>query len=304
MHGPVKNVAFVVVTFNSAREIAGCLDSIAAQGLHEFRIVVVDNGSWDETVRTVQESGIDLTLVRNETNRGFAAACNQAASMTDDGFIMFLNPDARLCPGAVEKLASAIESDERIGIAGPRLTSPDGTLLPSAYRSPTVFQELAFLFHLRPILVSRPFRRLFGRLLAGRFAQFDPHDTRRVVDTVIGACMLVRREVFLNVGGFDEQFFLFYEEKDFCKRALEAGFLTLFVPEAEAVHEVGASVKSDPLAAASAKRASMKRYYRKHKPMSANVVLQAALMITAPAHIVKQKIESWRKSRAAKGPRS
>jgi len=275
----VRSVAFVVVTFNSARDIAGCLDSIVAQGLHEFRIVVVDNASQDETVRAVQESGIDLTQVRNETNRGFAAACNQAVSRTDDDFIMFLNPDARLCPGAVEELVSAIESDEQIGIAGPRLRSPDGKLLPSAYRFPTLFQELAFLFCLRPILVSWPFRRLFGRLLAGRFGQFDPHDRRRVVDSVIGACMLVSREVFLKLGGFDEQFFLFYEEKDFCKRALEAGFSTLFVPEAQAVHEVGASVRSNRIGAASAKRASMKRYYRKHKSFSANMVLQAALMI-------------------------
>ena len=205
----MRSVAFVVVTFNSARDIAGCLDSIVAQGLHEFRIVVVDNASQDETVRAVQESGIDLTLVRNETNRGFAAACNQAASRTDGDFIMFLNPDARLCPGAVEKLASAIESDEQVGIAGPRLRSPDGKLLPSAYRFPTVFQELAFLFCLRPILVSGPFRRLFGRLLADHFGQFDPHDRRRVVDTVIGACMLTKRQVFLKLGGFDERFYLF-----------------------------------------------------------------------------------------------
>jgi hypothetical protein len=252
----------------------------------------------------VRESGIELTLVRNGTNRGFAAACNQAVSITDDDFIMLLNPDARLCPGAARELASAIESHERIGIAGPRLKSPDGTLLPSAYRFPTVFQELAFLFCLRPILVSRPFRRLLGRLLADRFGQFDPHDRRRVVDTVIGACMLVSREVFLELGGFDEQFFLFYEEKDFCKRAREAGFSTLFVPEAEAVHEVGASVRSDPLGAASAKRASMKRYYRKHKSFSANLALQAALMITTLLRIAKQKIESRPKSRSAKGPRS
>jgi len=287
----MRSVAFVVVTFNSAREIAGCLESITAQELSDFRIVVVDNASSDETVSAIHRSGVDLTLVRNNSNRGFAAACNQAVSRVDDDFIVLLNPDARLCPGAVKELASAIESDERIGIVGPRLNSPGGELLPSAYRFPTVFQELAFLIGLRPILMSRPFKWLFGRLLAGRFGQFDPHDRRRTVDSVIGACMLIRREVWKMLGGLDEQFFLFYEEKDFCKRARDADFSTMFVPEAEAVHEVGASVKSDPLAAAVVKRASMMRYYRKHKSFSANIVVRIALKITTLLRIATEKVK-------------
>ncbi len=299
----MRSVAFVVVTFNSARDIAGCLESIAAQSLPDFRIVVVDNASGDETVGVVQRSSVDLTLVRNDTNRGFAAACNQAASKADDDFIMLLNPDVRLCPGAAKELTSAIESDERIAIAGPRLRSPDGKLLPSAYRFPTVFQELAFLLGLKAILVSRPFKWLFGRLLAGRFGQFDPHDRRRAVDSVIGAAMLVRREVWDMLGGFDDEFFLFYEEKDFCKRALGAGFLTMFVPEAQAVHEVGASVRSDPIASAVAKRASMMRYYRKHKSFGANIVVQVALMVATLLQIAKHKVRFWVESLLGKIPR-
>jgi len=299
----MTSVAFVVVTFNSAREITGCLESIAAQGLSDFHIVVVDNASSDGTASAVQRSGIDLTLVSNSRNRGFAAACNQAVSGIDDGLILLLNPDARLCPGAVNELVSAIESDNRIGIVGPKLKDPGGELLPSAYRFPTVFQDLAFLLGLKSILVSRPFKWLFGRLLASRFGQFDPHDRRRAVDSVIGACMLIRRDVWMMLGGFDERFFLFYEEKDFCKRALAAGFVTVFVPEALAVHEVGASVRLDPVAACVAKRASMMRYYRKHKSFWANIVVQVALMITKLLQKAKQKVKIWVQLLLRKGPR-
>lgn len=274
-------ILFLIVTHNSEGEIELCLNSIVAQGLQSYRVVVVDNASTDGTTARIEASGVEVTLLRNEQNLGFAAACNQAASDSEDEFIMLLNPDAALCPGAVEQMLTEIESDQRVGIVGPRLRSRDGRLLPSAYRLPTVFQELAYLWGLRRALVCRPFKSLFGRLLAGRFGQFDPHDTKRVVDTVLGACMLVRRSVWEQLGGMDERFFLFYEEKDFCKRASDAGFAAVFVPTAEAVHEIGASVKSDPLAAAIAKRVSMRRYYRKHKGTAANLVVGTALLLNA-----------------------
>ena len=284
------SIAFVIVTFNSGQTIERCLGSIASQGLSRWQIVVVDNASSDNTVEQIRATGISLTLLQNDRNRGFAAACNRGVAATSAGLIMLVNPDARLGAGAVEELRSALRSDERIGIVGPRLASPDGELLPSAYRFPTVFQELAFLLRLKPLLTSRPFRWAFGSVLANRFGQFDPHLRRRRVDTIVGACMLIRRSVWEMLGGLDESFFLFYEEKDLCMRAHDAGFWTVFVPEAHAVHEVGVSTRSNELAAAIAKRMSMMRYYSKHKSIAANIVIRAAILVTTFSHLLVEAL--------------
>ncbi|MBN1592077.1 MAG: glycosyltransferase family 2 protein [Candidatus Coatesbacteria bacterium] len=275
------SVAVIIVTFNSEREIRACLESISAQNLEDYRVVVVDNASSDDTVGEIRLSKADLTLIENSTNRGFAAACNQAASAADSEFILLLNPDARLCDGAVSELVSAIRSEDGAGIAGPRLLSEDGRLLPSAYRFPTIFQEIAYLFRLKPILTSGPFKAIFGKFLSRWFGQFDPHDTRRVVDSVLGACMLIRGELWRELNGFNERFFLFYEEKDFCKRALDAGYRTIFVPDAQAIHEIGASCRSNPTETDIMKRESMMRYYRKHKSLCTNVVLWIAVLLSS-----------------------
>ena len=277
----MKGIVFIIVTFNSENEIGACLKSITGEGVPGTRIVVVDNASQDGTIKAIHQSGIEALLIKNESNRGFAAACNQGAEASSEENIMLLNPDARLISSAAEELRSAIEADERIGIAGPRLMDSRGETLPSAYRLPTVFQELAHLFRLKRALTSYPMKMLFGKLLAKRFAQYSPHDRREVVQSVLGACMMVKREVWEALGGLVEDFFLFYEEKDFCKRAAEAGYSTLFVPEAEACHDIGGSVRSDPAAAQRAKRTSMLLYYRKHKSLAARLVVQAALLLTA-----------------------
>ena len=279
------SIAFVIVTFNSGQSIERCLNSIASQGISRRQIVVVDNASRDNTVEKIKNTKISLTLILNDTNRGFAAACNQGVAEADADLIMLVNPDAQLGPNAVRELQSAIHSDEHIGIVGPRLTGPEGELLPSAFRFPTVFQELAFLLRLKPLLTSRPFRWAFGSLLASRFGQFDPHLRRRRVDTIVGACMLVRHSVWEMLGGLDERFFLFYEEKDLCMRAHDAGFWTMFVPEAQAVHEVGASTRANLLGAAIAKRISMIRYYSKHKRVAANIAVRAAVLLTTLSHL-------------------
>ncbi len=299
------SIAFVIVTFNSGQTIERCLNSIASQGLSQRQIVVVDNASRDNTIEQTKRTKISLTLIQNDTNRGFAAACNQGVAATSADLIMLVNPDAQLRTDAVRELRSALQSDERIGIVGPKLTSPEGELLPSAFRFPTVFQELAFLMRLKPLLTSRPFRWAFGSLLASRFGQFDPHLRRRRVDTVVGACMLIRRSVWEMLGGLDERFFLFYEEKDLCMRAHDAGFWTVFVPEAQAEHEIGASTKANLLGAAVAKRMSMIRYHSKHKRVAANIVVRAAVLLTTLSHLVLEilTLAIGRLSRAELGRR-
>jgi len=291
--GAEPEVAFVIVTFNSAGQVAQCLRSIARQRLHRARIVVVDNASTDETISVIRQTGIGLTLIENRTNRGFAAACNQAVEAVGEEFVLLLNPDARLSPGAVSTLVDAVVSSQEIGIAGPRILDESGALIPSAYRLPTLFQELAFLFRLKPILLWGPVRVVLGPLLMRRFGQFDPHRRRKVVESVVGSCLLVRRDVWERLSGFDEGFFLFYEEKDFCKRAAEAGYKTLFVPEAKVIHSVGASVKSAPRFAAVAKRASMIYYYQKHKSLLANLAVRAALLATVVLSVARDVVGFW-----------
>ena len=203
-------------------------------------VELVDNASPDDSPKALSEylarSGFGgwVHLVVAPQNGGFAYGNNlgiQAAIARDPSlqYILLLNPDTIVYPGAIEQLIQFMKANPQAGIAGSRLENPDGTPQESAFRFPTVASEL--LGGLRLGVASR----LLQRYLVAPPVQNQPHRT----DWVAGASMIVRREVFDQIGLLDESYFMYYEEVDFCRRAQQADWECWYVPLSRVIHLVG-----------------------------------------------------------------
>jgi len=218
----------VVVTYNALPHAERCLDSLGA-----YETVVVDHGSTDGTLELVRERFPRIRVIEQE-NRGLGAGWNRGLRETSGPFVLVLNADAWLVDDAAERLVAFAEEHERAGFVGPRLLNPDGTLQPSVRAFPTPWRlatEYLFLRKLAPR--SRALNAFYG-------AGFR-HDEAREIDSAKAAGFLLRRAAFEEVGPFDEEFFLFSEETDWCYRAREVGWQSFFYPGAEVVHVGGAS---------------------------------------------------------------
>ena len=218
----------VVVTYNGLPHVERTLES-----LEGYDTVVVDHGSTDGTVGLVRERFRAVRLVEQE-NRGLAAGWNRGVRETSAPFVLVLNADAWLVDGAAERLLAFAKEHPRAAFVAPRLLNPDGSLQPSVRAFPTPWRlatEYLFLRKLAPR--SRALNAFYG-------AGFR-HDEVREIDFAKAAGFLLRREAFDEVGPFDEDFFLFSEETDWCYRLREAGWKSYFYPGAEIVHVGGAS---------------------------------------------------------------
>jgi GT2 family glycosyltransferase len=220
--------AAVVVTYDALPWIERCLESVRGTPA-----VVVDNGSSDGTVAFVRERFPGARVVESE-NRGLGAGWNLGIRETDSRYVLLLNADAWLVGGALERLVAFADSEPRAAVVGPRLRDPDGTLQRSVRGVPTLWRLATEYLFLRKLA---PRSTLLNAFYGGGFE----HDETREVEVVMGACMLVRRDAIAEVGGLDEDFFLFSEETDWCHRFREAGWTVVFFPGAECVHVRGAS---------------------------------------------------------------
>jgi len=252
------DLSVCIVNWNTRRyleqALASVLDSGSAIGL---QVVVVDNGSEDGSAEMVRERFPGVTLLESGENLGFARGYNRAAREAAGRHLMMLNPDTVVRPGALERLVAFLDSHPRTGAAGPRLLNPDGSLQLSCRRFP---RPLAAVFR----------NTVLGRLVPGNRFTRDylmtdwDHEMVREVDWVSGAAVCIRREAWREVGGFDEGYYMYAEDMDWCLRAGEAGWDIHYVPEAVIVHRIGASSDQRPAAMVREFHRSMARFYRKH----------------------------------------
>ena len=233
MSGPSIHV--VIVNWNSGTQLRECLTSFAAvadDAVALARVTVVDNGSTDgscEGLHARARETLPLTLIRNDLNLGFAAACNQGAAGAAADFLLFLNPDTRLMPGSLELPARYLGSPhhEAVGMVGIQLIDADGKVAHNTARLPTARSMIGNSLGLDRVLPA-----WFPR----HFVTEWPHDETREVDQVMGAFFFVRRAVFEQLGGFDERFFVYYEDLDFALRARARGWSSVYLASARAFH--------------------------------------------------------------------
>jgi GT2 family glycosyltransferase len=224
----MSDVSVVVVTFNSIAWIERCLASVRG---HET--IVVDHGSTDGTVELVRQRFPDARLVEQE-NLGMGGGNNAGMRIAAGRYFLLLNSDAWVVGDAIEQLAAFVDEHPDVAVVGPRLLNPDGSLQRSARAFPTLWRLATEYLFLRKLA---PRSRALNSFYEGGF----DHDEVREVDWLFGAALLVRRDAADEVGLFDEEFFMFSEETDWCYRFRQAGWKVYFLPRAEVVHVGGAS---------------------------------------------------------------
>jgi len=293
------NTLIVIVNYRTADLTIDCLLSLADEipALKDARVVVTDNqsddGSAERIQNTLKENHWDgwATLMPLDRNGGFAFGNNQAIRPALSGdnppdFVLLLNPDTVIRPGAITKLIDFMHVNPKAGIAGSRLEDPDATPQRSAFRFPTIRSELDG--GLRLGLVSR--------MLQSTCIAPPVRDESHQTDWVAGASMIIRREVFDDVGLMDEHYFMYFEEVDLCLRAKRAGWPCWYVPESQVVHLVGqASGVTDPKALPKRRPAywfeSRRRYFVKNHGLVYALLADAAWAMSFASYRLRQALQ-------------
>ena len=228
-------IDIIIVNWNAGRQLYDCLESIVTAGRDGFelsQVVVVDNASSDGSVDGLDGLPLPLTIIRNDTNRGFAAACNQGAKGSSADYLLFLNPDTRLFKDSLVTPLAFMEkqNNQQVGIVGIQLVDENDQVSRTCARFPTPGRFFAKMMGLD---------RLFPRFFPSHFMSEWDHRQTREVDQVIGAFFLTRRRVFKFLGGLDERFFVYLEDIDFSLRAYKRGWKTVYLADARAYHKGG-----------------------------------------------------------------
>jgi N-acetylglucosaminyl-diphospho-decaprenol L-rhamnosyltransferase len=236
------DVSIVIVNWNVCDLLRRCLRSIssiqhpASSNQHpatNVEIIVVDNASTDGSVDMVRDGFPDVHLVANVSNRGFSAANNQGIAVARGRYVLLLNPDTELVGEALAKMMAFADQYPDVGVVGPQLLNPDGSVQSSRRRFPTLataFFESTWLQRYAP-----------RRLLERYYVLDQPDDVIQDVDWVKGAAVMARREAIEHVGPMDEGFFMYSEELEWCRRFREAGWRVVYLPTAQIVHYEGKS---------------------------------------------------------------
>jgi GT2 family glycosyltransferase len=291
--GKAPDVSIVIVSWNTREVLGECLSSIMlpaarseayisqeveVDGLR-CEVIVVDNASHDGTPEMVRQRFPSVRLIANDENIGFARANNQAFRVSSSRYLLMLNPDTRIQPGALRTLVEFVDRHPRAGAAGPRIVDSDGSLQTSCYPAPTLARELWRLFHLDEI---HPY---------GCY-DMERWDTNRAwaADAILGACMLLPRKAVDEVGPLDEDFFIYSEEIDLCKRLRERGWGVYWIPQAVVMHHGAQSTRQVPTDMFLRLYEAKVLYFRKHHGPVAAALYKLILAMAAMPRILASPI--------------
>jgi len=254
----MPRLSIIVVTYNSTGSIDACLESLVrnAPGV-DHETVVVDNESPDGTAAEVRGRWPEVRVIDAGANVGFARANNIGIRQTSGRFVLLLNPDAEVRPGALDRLVAVLDACADAAVVGPRLVDGRGRAELSFGSMMGPFTELRQRLLVRGSMRGLPFVQRYVERVTRR-----PHE----VDWVSGACLLVRRADADAVGLLDERYFMYAEDVDFCAAIRARGRTVLFTPDAEVVHARGQSRASAPRTTDMAYRRSHLAFYQKHHP--------------------------------------
>lgn len=290
----MKDLRIVTVSWNVSKLLERCLASLpaACRGL-DWEVVVVDNASKDDSVAVAHNAGainaLPLRVIANPDNRGFSKACNQGAQGNDARYILLLNPDTECPPGSLAALVQIADKNPQAAVIGPALQYPDGQPQPSVRRFPLLFDQ---------VLIATKLSLLFPGALKKYLAQDIDQQKEQQVDSIMGACFLVRREAWDAVHGLDERYFIWFEEVDFCKAVIAKGWNVLYAPSVSVTHHLGKSFAQE----FQPRRqrmffASCTAYFQKWHGTLAAIAIRLAswfgLAIVWGYHISKQAWAKW-----------
>ena len=273
------DLSIIIVSWNTREYLLRCVGSVFENdGRISREVVVVDNGSRDGSGYEVKKAFPSIHLIENQKNMGFAKAVNQGLQKASGRYILLLNPDARVKGGAIARLVEFMDTHTDAGVAGGQLLNSDGSRQNSIANFPSLATEL-FNKHL--------LRWLFPKRFPGK----ERHYTEPVeVDSVIGACMMVRRGGLDQVGLLDEDYFLFLEETDWCYRMKKAGWKIYHVPQVEVFHFQGRSAETDKKRSRVEYFRSRYHFFRKNRGSGLYFILVAGLAVRLLVELISMTL--------------
>jgi GT2 family glycosyltransferase len=267
------NLSIIIVSWNTQLLLAQCLASIQSathpKTLADLEIFVVDNASSDGSADMVRQHFPSVRLIESPENLGFARGNNLAIRQSTGRYVLLLNPDTELLPGALEGLLEFMETRPDAGAAGSCLLNPDGTLQYSCSPAPTLMREFWRLLHLDALYP-------YGSYWMNTWSSSAP----REVDNVQGASLIVRRSILDQIGVLDEGYFMYTEEVDLCYRIRQAGWHIFWVPSSHVTHYGGQSTQQVSAEMFLHLYRSKILYFRKHHGMLATAIYKLILMMT------------------------
>jgi GT2 family glycosyltransferase len=284
-------LSIIVVNWNAGQQLADAVTSIA-QYHHNLvsSVIIVDNASTDDSLARVEAlTGLSfqLKIIRNAENRGFGAACNQGAVLASSVYLLFLNPDTRLFEHSLSVPLAFMQqlSNSGIGICGIRLVDEDGNVSTSASRFPTLRVMAGKILGLT---------KLFPSVFPAHLMTSSDLRENSSVDQVIGAFFLIRKNVFDRCGGFDERFFVYFEEVDLSLRAKQLGYSSYFLSEVSAFHKGGGCSEQVKAARLFYSLRSRILYAQKHYSWMEFVALVFLTVLELPLRLVQGVLRtSW-----------
>jgi GT2 family glycosyltransferase len=281
----VVDLSIVIVSWNVRDLLRHCLQSIVTEaqpspdgaasriGGWEVEILVVDNASTDGSSEMVRDEFPRIRLIANDENRGFTAANNQGLALGRGRYLLLLNPDTEVVGDALATMLHYLQANTEVGALGPRLLNPDGSLQSSRRRFPTFSTALV-----ESTVVQEWWDD--NHILRRYYMTDTPGDAIQPVDWVVGACLLVRRQAYDQVGGLDEGYFMYSEELDWCRRIKTAGWEIVYLPTATIIHHEGKSSEQVVPARHIYFQSSKVRYFRKHHGAFQAEALRWFLLLT------------------------
>lgn len=251
-----KPVGIVTVSFNSGDAIRELMSSLSLATTRPIEIVVVDNVPGGDPNLALALRGTPAQIVDRPDNPGYGGGVNAGVETlsTQVEYFLVVNPDVVLDPGSLDELANILESDDTIGSVGPKIRDHRGTVYPSARSIPSLRVGTGHAL-LGDLVPSNPWTR--------KYHAFEDYETQREAGWLSGACVLVRRSAFDGIGGFDDEFFMYFEDVDLGYRLGRAGWRNVFVPNATVQHEGGHSTRNHSARMTAAHHASARLWIRK-----------------------------------------
>jgi len=227
------DLSIIIISFNVKDLLKNCINSLLKSGDNFLKeIILVDNNSKDGSKRYINEltrlriNGLKIRAVLNKKNLGFAKAVNQGIRLAKGKYILLLNPDTQIKKDSLEKLINFAETHPEAGVIGAQLVNPDNSIQPSVYHFPSCWRAILEFW--------------FGK--KGTYEKYAPSGSEAIeVDAVTGAAMLIPRKTFEKIGLFNESYFMYFEDLDFCRRVKRGGLKVYYLPEAKILHYHGQS---------------------------------------------------------------
>jgi GT2 family glycosyltransferase len=251
-------LSVIIVNYNGGDLVRQCLEYLWPQLAPGHEVFLVDNNSTDGSTDELEAMFGGLRVIRNGSNVGYARANNQALALARGVYLLLLNPDVRLDPGALTSAVTFLERNPGVSILGARVLRPNGRLDPPARRSFKTPET--YLFKVTGLWRLFPHHRRFGRYYLSYLDENQVSD----VDSVVGAFLMIRRSVVEQIGPLDERFFMYCEDEDWCWRAKQAGWRVVYQPEVVVHHIKGASSSQYPLQMALHFHRSLWLFHRKN----------------------------------------